>query len=93
MPHLDQTKVIFNWRTVLKAENNGRAPLLPSRPNIGRGTGMNNQLWICSKAPIPLFNIGDRFPKGLMVGNGDVHRINIALPHLSEYFFRPRGVL
>jgi hypothetical protein len=93
MPHLDQAKVIFNWRTILKTENNGRAPLLTSRPNIGRGTGMNNQLWICRKVPIPLFNIGNRFSKGLMVGNGDVHRVNTPLPHLSEYFFRPRRVL
>jgi len=89
----DQTNIVFDRAGVLKAEKDRRAPGFAGTLHVACPFAVKYQVGELFEPAVPLFDVLHRFAEILMVGDGDMHRIHSALPHLAEYLFRPVGVL
>ena len=90
---LDKADVVLDRRRVLETEKDGGASLAAGAAYILTGTALENQLGKPFKPAVPRLNIGDSLTEILVIGDGDMHRIDAALTHLPEDLFRPVAIL
>jgi hypothetical protein len=89
----DQPDIVFDWRGVLEAEEDRRAPGLAGQADIRAGAALEDQVREALEPAVPLFYVQDGLAEVLVIGYGHMDRVHAALAHLAEDRLRPVGVL
>ena len=93
VPDLDQPDIVLDGAGVLEAEEDGGAPGLARLVHVTGPLAVKDQVGILLEPAVPAFHVQHGFTKGLVIGDGDMHRVHPALAHLAEDLFRPVGIL
>ena len=90
---LDKADIILDWRGVLEPEEDGGSSLAAGAAHIIARTSLKDQLWTSFEPAVPGFDIRHHLAKILVIGDGDMHRIDPAFAHLPENLLRPVTIL
>ena len=90
---LDQPDVVLYRRGVLKAKEHRGAPGFAGLVDVAGPLPLHDQIRVLLEPAVPLFEVQNRLAEGLVIGNGDMDRVHVALAQLAKDFFRPVGIL
>ena len=93
MQHLDQADVVLDAGRILRAEEDRGAPGVAGAAHIGGCPPLKDQVGEQLEPSVPAFDHLHRLAEGLVIGDGDMHRIHATGAHLAKDLFRPVGVL
>ncbi len=93
MQHLHQADIVLDHRRVLRAEEDRRAAAGLRQRHVIRREALEDQVGKALEPAVPRHDVRDRFTEGLMIGDGDMQRIDAALAQLAEDSFRPIVIL
>jgi len=91
--HRDQTDIVLDRAGVLEAEKDRGAPRLARSGDVARVEALKDQVGEGVEPAVPRFDIQHRFAEGLVIGDGDMHRVHPARAHLAKDFLGPVGIL
>ena len=89
----DKADVVLDRAGGLEPEEHRRAPRLLCAADVGGGGALEDQAGKAFEPEVPGFQVGDHLAKILVVGDGDMHRVDTAAAQLAEHLFRPVGIL
>ena len=90
---LDEADIVFDGRGVLEAEEDGRAAGFAGKAHVVAGQPVEDEVGVLFEAAVPRLDVQDGFVEILVVGDGDMNRVDAALAHLAEDLLGPVGVL
>ena len=90
---LHEADVILDAGRVLRAEEDRGAAGVAGALHIRRRPPLEDKVGEPFEPAVPAFDLQDRLTEGLVIGDGDMDRVNPARAHLAKDPFRPVGIL